>query len=308
MRATVVGEVVIDRFLHPDGSMSDVPGGSAANTALALQRAGVETALRARFSTDDAGQALKAINAAAGLDLSAAPDASEPASVVMVRTAADGQPEYVFCVAGAADWNWTADELASPLPHGTQLVHFGSIAAVWQPGADRMRAWVASLDPRPLISFDPNARPAAADTDALATEMRAGIEAWIPLADFVKVSDEDLRWIAPGASEDVTAAAWSQHTNFVVMTRGADGASVFVDGHLAFNIPGVPTDVVDTVGAGDTFMAWLIRGVLTGLETQSLSQLARNTSELRSIVQLAARAAAVTVSRRGCNPPTLDDL
>ena len=86
------------------------------------------------------------------------------------------------------------------------------------------------------------------------------------------MSDEDLRWIAPGTSEDVTAAAWSQHTNFVVMTRGAEGASVFVDGHLAFNIPGVPTVVVDTVGAGDTFMAWLIRGVLTALETLSLSQ------------------------------------
>lgn len=308
MRVTVVGEVVIDRFLHADGSVTDVPGGSAANTALALQRSGVETALRARFSTDDAGRALKAINAAAGLDLAASPNASEPASVVMVKTGADGQPAYVFCIAGAADWNWTPEELAAPLPVGTQLVHFGSVAAVWQPGADHLRSWIRSLDPKPLVSFDPNARPAAAESDAMAADMRAGIEAWIPLADFVKVSDEDLRWIAPNVSEDAKAAAWSRLTQFVVMTRGERGASVFVDGHLLIDIPSVPTEVVDTVGAGDTFMAWLIRGVLVALETQSLMKLAHNATDLRSIVQLAARAAAVTVSRRGCNPPTLDDL
>ena len=308
MRVTVVGEVVIDRFLHPDGTINDVPGGSAANTALALQRSGIETALRARFSTDDAGHHLRRVNAAEGLDLSASPDASEPASVVMIKLADDGQPAYVFCLAGAADWQWTDEELATPLPAGTGLVHFGSIAAVWQPGAGRMRNWVSTLDPRPLVSFDPNARPAAAATDAEAQLMRDGIDQWISIADFVKVSDEDLRWITPDVDEDTTAAAWSRRTNFVVMTRGERGASVFVDGHKLFDIPGVPTTVVDTVGAGDTFMAWLIRGVLLALDNQSLTKLAHNATDLRSIVQLAARAAAVTVSRRGCNPPTLDDV
>ena len=308
MHVTVVGEVVIDRFFHADGTIVDVAGGSSANTAIALQRSGIDTALRARFSTDAAGRALKAHNAAEGLDLSGAPDATEPASIVEVRLAADGQPSYVFRLAGAADWQWTDAELVTPLPSGTQLVHFGSIAAVWQPGAGRMRAWVSSMQPRPLISFDPNARPAAASNDAEAHLMRDGIEAWVRIADFVKVSDEDLRWIAPSTPEDEKAASWSQLTNFVVMTRGAEGASVFVDGHRLFDIPGVETDVVDTVGAGDTFMAWLIRGVLLALETQSLTKLAHNDAQLRDIVSLAARAAAVTVSRRGCNPPTLADL
>lgn len=305
---TVVGEVVIDRFFHADGSVVDVAGGSSANTAIALQRSGIDTALRSRFSTDDAGRALRAHNAAEGLDLTASPDASEPASIVEVRLASDGQPSYVFRLAGAADWQWTDDELAAPLPAGTQLVHFGSIAAVWQPGAGRMRTWIANLAPRPLVSFDPNARPAAARTESEAQLMRDGIEAWVRIADFVKVSDEDLRWIAPRMSEDDKAKEWSLLTSFVVMTRGANGASVFVDGNHLFDVPGVTTHVVDTVGAGDTFMAWLIRGVLLALETQALGKLAHNDAALRDIVSLAARAAAVTVSRRGCNPPTLADL
>lgn len=308
MRVTVVGEVVIDRFFNADGGVLDVPGGSSANTAIALQRSGVDTSLRARFSLDAAGRSLRAHNTAEGLDLSAAPDADEPASIVEIRVANDGQPTYTFRLAGAADWQWQASELATPLPVGTALVHFGSIAAVWQPGADQLRAWVNSLQPRPLVSFDPNARPAAAETEQAAALMRDGIAQWVRIADFVKVSDEDLRWIDPNTPESEQAAGWSKHTNFVVMTRGEQGASVYVDGMHAFDVNGVPTTVADTVGAGDTFMAWLIRGVLLGLETQSLHKLAHNEATLRDIVQRAVRAAAITVSRRGCNPPTLDEL
>lgn len=308
MRVTVVGEVVIDRFFNTDGTVVDIAGGSSANTAIALQRSGVDTALRARFSIDDAGRVLRAHNAAEGLDLTAAPDAAEPASIVEVRLAHDGQPSYLFRLSGAADWQWSDSELATPLPQGTDLIHFGSIAAVLQPGADRLRAWVATLSPRPLISFDPNARPAAANTDSEAQLMREGIASWVGLADFVKVSDEDLRWIAPDVPEDEQAKAWSLHTAFVVMTRGAEGASIFVDGRHTFDIPGVPTKVVDTVGAGDTFMAWLIRGVLNALKAKPLPELVHDEATLRDIVSLAAQAAAITVSRQGCNPPTLAEL
>lgn len=306
MNVTVVGEVVIDRFFNADGTVLDVAGGSSANTAIALQRAGIPTSLRARFSRDAAGRSLRAHNAAEGLDLSASPDADEPASIVEVRLAPDGQPSYLFRLAGAADWQWTAEELATPLPRNTRLVHFGSIAAVWEPGATRLRTWIAALPNRPLISFDPNARPAAAESEDDASEMRNGIEQWVRIADFVKVSDEDLRWIAPTVAEDEQAAAWSRNASFVVMTRGEHGASVFVDGARTFDIPGVHTTVVDTVGAGDTFMAWLIRGVL--LASKSLTELAGDHETLRTIVETAARAAAVTVSRRGCNPPTLIEL
>ena len=308
MSATVIGEVVIDRFIHPDGSIVDVAGGSSANTAIALQRSGVPTALRARFSTDEAGRALRAHNAAQALDLSASPDVAEPASIVEVRLAADGQPSYVFRLAGAADWQWTSAELATPLPAGTALVHVGSLASVIEPGASRIREWLTALDPRPLISFDPNARPAAASSDAEATAMRLAVEAWCRVADFIKVSDEDLRWLSPDVSESEHAAEWSRHTAFVVMTRGADGAAVFVDGALAFEVPGVRIEVADTVGAGDTFMAWLIKGVLEGVGTRTLSTLAHDPVALGAIVTRAGRAAAINCSRRGCNPPYADEV
>ena len=308
MRVTVVGETVVDRIIDTDGTTIEVAGGSASNTAIALQRSGVETSLRARFSRDAAGQALRRHNATEGLDLAASPDVDDPASIVEVRLAPDGQPAYTFRMVGAADWQWTSEELATPLPTGTALVHLGSIASVWQPGADRLRAWVETLQPRPLISFDPNARPAAAVDDHAATLMREGIQRWISKVDFVKVSDEDLRWINSEVPEYEQAARWSDTTTFVVMTRGANGAAVFVDGAHAFDVESVPTVVADTVGAGDTFMAWLIRGVLIALETQSLHTLAHDEAAMRDIVQTASRASAITVSRRGCNPPTLDEL
>lgn len=308
MNATVIGEVVIDRFFHPDGSVVDVAGGSSANTAIALQRSGIPTSLRARFSRDEAGRALRAHNAAQSLDLSASPDVDDAASVVEVRLAADGQPSYVFRLAGAADWQWTADELAAPLPADTALVHVGSLASVLEPGASRIRTWLTGLSPRPLISFDPNARPAAAANDAEAQAMREAVEAWASVADFIKVSDEDLRWLAPTETEAAHAAAWSRHTNFVVMTRGAEGAAVFVDGALAIEVPGERVDVIDTVGAGDTFMAWLIKGVLEAIDAQSLASLAHDTDTLRAIVTRAGRAAAINCSRRGCNPPYANEV
>ena len=303
MKATVVGEVVIDRFFHTDGTITDVAGGSSANTAIALQRSGIDTALRARFSRDEAGRSLRAHNAAQQLDISASPDVDDAASIVEVRLATDGQPSYVFRLAGAADWQWTAQELATPLPDGTALVHIGSLASVLEPGASRLREWLLGLAPRPLISFDPNARPAAANSAAEAQAMRDAVQGWCAVADFIKVSDEDLRWLSPGVPEAEQAAAWSQHTNFVVMTRGGDGSAIYVDGALVAEIPALKVDVVDTVGAGDTFMAWLIRGVLLALEAHTMQSLARDTAALRSIVETAGRAAGINCSRRGCNPP-----
>lgn len=308
MNATVIGEVVIDRFFHLDGSVVDVAGGSSANTAIALQRSGIPTALRARFSKDEAGRTLRAHNARQSLDLSASPDVDDAASIVEVRLSSGGQPSYVFRLAGAADWQWTADELSTPLPADTALVHVGSLASVLEPGASRIRAWLTSLSPRPLISFDPNARPAAASTEAEAQAMRDAVEAWCTVADFIKVSDEDLRWLAPARTEAEHASQWSRHTNFVVMTRGGEGAAVYVDGALAFEVPGERVEVIDTVGAGDTFMAWLIKGVLEAVDTQSLSTLAHDTEALREIVTRAGRAAAINCSRRGCNPPYADEV
>ena len=308
MRATIVGEVVIDRFFHNDGTVNDVAGGSSANTAIALQRAGVDTSLRARFSRDDAGRALRAHNAAEKLDLSCAPDVDQPASIVEVRLASDGQPSYVFKLAGAADWQWTAEELATPLPVGTALVHVGSLASVLEPGGSRIREWLTHLSPRPLISFDPNARPAAANNEDEAQAMRDAVARWCKVADFIKVSDEDLRWLSPAVAEAEQAAAWSRDTAFVVMTRGANGSAVFVDGALLLEVPGQAVDVADTVGAGDTFMAWLIRGTLLALESRTLPQLAHDEAALRDVVVKAGRAAAINCTRRGCNPPFVNEV
>lgn len=308
MRATIVGEVVIDRFFHADGTITDVAGGSSANTAIALQRAGIDTSLRARFSRDEAGRALRAHNAAAHLDLSCAPDVDDPASIVEVRLAADGQPSYVFRLAGAADWQWTAQELAAPLPDGTALVHVGSLSSVLEPGGSRVREWLSALSPRPLISFDPNARPAAANSEAEAQAMRDAVAAWCKVADFIKVSDEDLRWLSPAATEADQAAAWSRDVAFVVMTRGAEGSAVFVDGGLLLEVPGEVVAVADTVGAGDTFMAWLIRGTLLALQSRTLPELAHDKAAMLYIVTKAGRAVAINCTRRGCNPPYADEV
>lgn len=304
-RVAVIGEGVIDRFLEPDGPR-DVIGGSPLNTAVAMRRAGLASDWWARISLDAEGSRIAdyaKLNQVAGPAMTQVP---LPTSIVTVELQAGGVPRYGFHLDGAADWSWQPRDFAGLSDY--DVVQIGSLTAVLQPGADALLdalKQLRTMSPRPLISYDPNARPKAANDEAQADFMRTRVNALVGLADLVKVSDEDLEWLFPGQAPEASAAAWSNlGPNLVVLTRGSEGSKAYVAGSEIASVPGVQTEVVDTVGAGDTFMAWLVRGIAVdhhnAIPTDELS--------VAALLARAGAAAAVTCSRKGCNPPTLAEL
>ena len=302
-KITVLGEVVIDR-IHSNGQSKDVAGGSAANCALALSKIGEEVFFRTRYSKDSAGEFLYANAVSNGLDVSQSIRANEPATIVDVFLNPAGSPSYEFHMSGTADWAWQSEELELfPIAKSEALV-FGSLAAVLQPAHDVLIPWISrAKNSGTLISYDPNARPSAV-LPSEAIQIRQRISKLVTLSNVVKVSDEDLEWINPAVEPDKQASKWStEGPELVVLTRGAHGASAFRNGLCIANVPGVRTDVVDTVGAGDTLMAWLVSGLLS-LEPQ----MRFNAGSVESVVHRAVKAAAITCSRAGCQPPIPADL
>lgn len=298
----VIGEALVDIVHRDAGRIEETPGGSPANVAIALARLGEEPLLLTQLGDDPRGRTVRSWLEASGVELLLA--GAERTSTASARLSADGSAEYEF------DLTWTLEGLD---PHAVAaespgVVHVGSVAALLHPGADTVRALLESLRPLALISYDPNIRPALVPDRARAVRE---VEALVALADVVKASDEDLAWLYPGADPlDVARRLQRSGPAVVVVTRGGDGAcavtatgTVFVDGHSV--------DVVDTVGAGDTFMSALIHSLReAGLSGAASREPLRGIEEqhLREMLEFGAAAAAVTVSRPGADPPRLDEV
>lgn len=310
MTVIVVGEAVLDRVRALDGQVTEVPGGSPANVAVALQRAGVSTTLRARLSRDPAGRVLHAHLRANDVDLRDAPEVDDPALVVEAVISATGVPAYTFHLDRAADLHWTAEELAQPVPPTARLIHTGSLAASMTPSGPRIRAW-ATTTGLP-ISYDINVRPSvwssSSDREATAEQ----VAAWVSHACLIKASDEDIAALHPEQTWQEWAAQ-NSHGRLIVITLGAEGSSAWRDGAECARVAGERVDVVDTVGAGDTFMAWLVAGVLDQVADATVSEIpqaliALSDDVIAQIMHRAGAAAAITCSRRGCNPPFGDEV
>ena len=187
-------------------------------------------------------------------------------------------------------------------------MHTGSIAATLEPGADDVEMLLRELEPTAIVSLDPNIRPPLLpDHDDVARR----IERLIGLADVVKVSDEDLVWLRPEESAEAVADRWlNAGAALVVVTRGAEGSTAFArSGRL--DVPAPPTTVVDTVGAGDSYMSGLLaglhrKGLLTGDRRSDLHGI--DTETLSDVTAIAARSAAWTVSRPGAQSPAREVL
>lgn len=304
-KIAVIGEGVIDRFVQ-DGKHKDVIGGSGLNTAVAARRAGADVNWFTRLSSDENGQALTSYALAEGV-LSPAPViGNEPASLVKVFLQSDGQPRYEFALDGSVDWMWSQSELSDLANY--ELIQIGSLSAVLEPGSSLILQKLQQLkdSPKPpLITYDPNARPSIAKDESESNRVRNQILKFVALSDLVKVSDEDLTWITPSSSPTETAKDWSlKGPTLVVMTQGAEGATAFVNGKEVVSIPGISIQVVDTVGAGDTFMAWLIAQIANQYSGVIPTEIAK----LTSLLSVAAKAAAITCSREGCKPPNRSEV
>ncbi|NBV89982.1 MAG: hypothetical protein EBR84_01015 [Actinobacteria bacterium] len=298
---TVVGEVVLDCVVS-NGETEKVSGGCAANQALALARLGAVVQLRARYSTDENGRFLKQFIIDQGVGVQDSIDASEPALVITITKDQTGHPTFNYGeLVTCADWYWTESEISRPLPSGTQAILTGSMASVFPPGAEVLLKWAQEQKNSGVtICYDLNIRSGSFfHFDEV--QLRANYQGWLNLADIVKVSDEDLSWWAPSTDPIEVARDLSTFgsSKLVALTQGASGASVFYGGELLCQVDAPKIKPGDTVGAGDTFIAWLVAGLL-----ELPTDLRQDREIVQSVTFDAVYAAAYNCTQTGCNPPT----
>jgi fructokinase len=296
----VVGEALVDVVRRADGTSAEHPGGSPLNVAIGLARLGRDTYLLTRLGEDARGRSVLRHLEASGVRLVEGSVLPVTTATAAATLAADGSASYAF------DLHWELGEAA--LPAAPQAVHTGSIAAVLEPGASAVEQVLRSFRGRATTSFDPNCRPALMGE---ASAVRGRIETLVGLSDVVKLSDEDAGWLAPGEPPEALAARWlDEGPAIVVLTRGGAGMVGWCRaGRVEVSSPQV--QVADTVGAGDSAMAALLDGLWTHglLGGPAREALARVSPEvLESVLSHAVRAAAITVSRPGADPPTRSEL
>ena len=303
-RTLVVGEALVDAVTRPDGDTDEHVGGSPANVAFGLAALDHPVDLATWIATDERGRRIEQVCRERGVALTAGSQGAPFTSVAHATLDASGAASYVF------DLEWQVAAVPGLTAYGH--VHTGSIAAVLEPGGGQVREILAAA--RELgasVSYDPNARPSLM---GLPDQARRTIERSIVLSDVVKVSDEDIDWLCPGESHDDVLRAWGAlGPAVVVMTRGGDGAVVHVTRTAEQEaLPAPSVTVVDTVGAGDSFMAGLVSGLLDdGLLGGPQARARLHAAGLADIVPAVRRAlatGAVTVGRAGAHAPGRPDL
>jgi fructokinase len=299
--ALVIGEALIDLIRRPGQPDDARVGGSPLNVAVGLSRLGLPATLLARTGADAHGQAIRqhlAANGVAMVEDSVSPRATSTAVATIEE---DGSASYDFAI----DGDLPPLTRPEPLP---SVVHVGSIGAFLPPGAAIVDQALAELRSVATISYDPNVRPRLMGSPDAA---RPRVEALVAAADVVKVSSEDLEWLHPDDDPLEVADRWLHlGPALVVVTLGARGAYA-VRRATCVMIPAEPTELLDTIGAGDSFTAGLLvalgdAGLLGRAQRSALAAVPQET--LRSVLRFAATCSAITVSRTGANPPRRDEL
>lgn len=308
---TVIGEALIDEVVQDGKPPVPHVGGSPMNVAVGLARLGHPVQFMGRYGRDAYGDMVAGHLRNNGVMVPLSPD-DKPTSVARAVLDSSGAASYEFTL----DWSLPELSGAGTTPHfmlaASTLLHTGSIAAMLAPGAGQVLGAVTEAHPRATIAFDPNCRPSIITDVDYAREQT---EKFVALADVIKASDEDLAWLYPGIDPQESARRWlatggTEGPAVVVVTRGADGPwAVCAAGEVAVQAPQVK--VVDTVGAGDSFMAALLSALvereLDGAQRRGELR-AMSTATLAELLDHAARAAAITVSRAGANPPNRTEM
>ena len=306
---TIGGENLIDyvQTKVKDGLpvYTAIPGGSCYNVAIAAARQGQTVSYVTPISTDSLGNVLAQRLIDDGIQL-ATPRTDAPTSLAVVSVN-NGQPSYQFYRSDTADRQITPDTLDAAISDQTRVFHIGSLALIEGADADLWEQRFATLAANDVItSLDPNARPVVVkDKDPYVTRLLRIMKH----ARVLKLSDEDLEYLAPDqplmdAFEHICSETQAA---IIILTKGADGAVVRC-GSTQFDVAAAQANpLVDTVGAGDTFMGTLLVEISkTGLSASELGSIAEN--ELTRIVTRAAKAAALNCQSAGCNPPYEQDL
>ncbi len=305
----VCGEALFDFFLESEDGPAAATyaaraGGSPFNVAIGLSRLGQAAGLLTGLSRDLLGQRLTEVLSAEGVSTGYAIATDRPTTVSLVGLDTAGVPAYQFYDNGSADTGVTEADLP-PLGPEISGLHFGSYSLAAEPVADAFAA-LARANAGRFISLDPNIRPTVEpDMDV----WRARMAVLMPLASLVKISAEDLALLRPGTSAEALAAELTgQGVGLVVVTDGSEAAHGWTKGGLHATAVPPRVKVIDTVGAGDTFQAALLARLLRHSEGPGAALADLDAAGLAATLDYAARAAAITCSRRGADLPRAAEL
>jgi fructokinase len=302
----VCGEALIDLVPAGGDLWRALPGGSPANTAVALSRLGTPVTMLARLSDDAFGVALRKRFTDNDVDLRWAVDATDSTTLAIVGLDDSGGARYTFHVHDTADWQWQDSEIPPSFGPDVATIHAGSMGLIGEPGGAVLEAMLVRERGRRVISIDPNVRPIMCEDVAA---YREAVERWLGIAHIVKVSADDVTWLYPDREFLEVAREWAARgPSLVVMTLGADGAVAFTSSGASHRVPGVKVEVVDTIGAGDTFTAGLLHSLKAQglLDVQALARL--SDAQLDEALRYAALVSALACTREGADPPYAQDV
>ena len=295
----VAGESLVDIVVDADGDTTEAVGGAALNVAVGLARLDTPTILITQNGHDERGGRVVDQVAASGAEIIAGPTRSGRTSTATALLDAEGTASYVFEV----EWSLANQEL----PHCDAL-HVGGLGTLLEPGRDGVLDLVDQAYGRDVvISYDPNIRPDLIEDRG---QLWRDVESLADRCTVVKVSDADIDLLHPGAdpADIARSLLTGERTELVIVTRGWDGASAYVEG-AELSLPAVPVDVVDSVGAGDAFVSGLLTALL---ELDALGSygagMPRDEPALERVLGAAMHVAALTCARRGAQPPMRAEL
>ncbi len=302
------GDSLFDLFVQSTSaraenvSLEGGPGGSPMNVALGLARLGHKSYFLSPIGSDLYGKRLQEHLHNNQVDLSYCPSTDRNTTLAIIEKKPDGSAEYVFYVDGTADTGLQSHDIPEPLPADIRFLHFGSYSTVIEPGASTLKMLAKNAHGQKMISYDPNLRLSIQPDKSV---WREAFDFYTSVATVVKASDEDIAGLfGEGQEEAFVEQCIKAGVQLVFITRGADGGSAFSKAGKQEHHSGVKVDVVDTVGAGDTFQATLLHYLANNADDSGdLGNI-----DLSACLSLALRAAAITCTRQGADLPHLNDL
>ena len=294
----VCGEVLIDLIPRGEKKVAIV-GGGPANTAKALALLGFDSYFIDGISTDAYGAKAKAELLYDGVNLKYAHFTDKPTCTADVSLDAAGVASYVFTIDGSATFDFSHDWLPDPLEIKPAVLQIGTLATIVEPAATILLEWATKVAKIAPIVFDPNIRSSVVSDRA---KYQAAVARWIAISAVIKVSEDDLAWLYPDRDQLDVAAQWlGEGAALVIITKGSYGL-IGITAQGSVTVPGVKVEVADTVGAGDTVGAVVVEAIVE----RGLSTL--HGEVLREVLTRAAKAASITCSRAGANPPTRAEI
>ena len=294
----ICGEVLIDLIPRGEKKIAIV-GGGPANTAKALALLGFDSYFIDGISSDAYGEKAKTELLYAGVNLKYANFTNKPTCTADVSLDSAGVASYVFAIDGSATFDFSHDWLPDPLEIKPAVLQIGTLATIVEPAATILLEWARKVATVAPIVFDPNVRSSVVSDR---TKYQAAVARWTAISAVIKVSEDDLAWLYPEREQLDIAAQWlNEGAALVIITKGSYGL-IGITKEGSVTVPGVKVEVADTVGAGDTVGAIVVEAIVE----RGLAAL--HGEVLREVLTRAAKAASITCSRAGANPPTRAEI